>query len=85
MRHNEIRALTATFLREVAPCVEMEPNLQPITGEVFDRRSANVEENIRLDVKCKRFCNAIQDAFFDKRLASMIAKKHNQYYARIIN
>ena len=43
MRQNEIRDLTASFLREVATCVEVEPNLQPITGEVFDRRSANVE------------------------------------------
>ena len=33
MRHNEIRALTAAFLQEVVPYVEMEPNQQPITGK----------------------------------------------------
>ena len=55
MRHNEIRDLTASFLREVATCVKVEPNLEPITGEVFGGRSANVEENSRLDVKCKGF------------------------------
>ena len=65
MRHNKIRDRAASFLREVANCVEVEPNLQPITGEVFDRRSANVEENSRLDVKCNGFWNAMQDTFFD--------------------
>ena len=54
MRHNKIRDLTASFLHEVATCIEVEPNLQPITGEVFDR-SANVDENSRQDVKCKGF------------------------------
>ena len=53
MRHNEIRDLTASFLCEVATCVKVEPNLQPITEEGFGGRSANVKENSRLDVKCK--------------------------------
>ena len=41
-RHNEIRDLTAAFLQEVATCIEVEPNLQPITGEVFDKARTTV-------------------------------------------
>ena len=80
-RHNEIRDLTAAFLQEVATCIEVEPNLQQNTGEVFDRRSANVEENSRLDVKCKGFWNAMQEAFFDvwvfNPLASIASNRNN--------
>ena len=37
MRHNEIRDVTATLLREVTSNVEVEPILQPITGERMNR------------------------------------------------
>ena len=54
-RHDEIRDLKATLLREVSHCVETEPTLQPLTGEVLNGCTANREDESRLDVKCKGF------------------------------
>ena len=75
----EIRDLSAAFLHEVATCVKVEPiNLQPITEEVFDRRSPNVKENSRLDVKlkCKGFWNAMQDTLFEVRVFNPLASSN---------
>eukprot|EP00116_Pleurobrachia_bachei_P011818 sb/3472080/ len=51
MRHNQIRDLTANLLEE-AGCkdVTTEPRLLPITGEVFDHKTASTENDARLDV-----------------------------------
>ena len=78
MRHNKIRDLTAALLCEVGTCVKVEPNLQPITDseEVFDRRSPNVKENSRLDVKCKGFWNAMQDTLFEVRMFNPLASSY---------
>ena len=48
--HNEVRDITATLLSEVCSNVEIEPHLQPLTGEYFLLRTANCEQNARLDV-----------------------------------
>ena len=50
MRHNDLRDLTASLLREVAHDVQVEPHLQPLTGETFRHRSAISEDGARLDV-----------------------------------
>ena len=64
-RHDEIRDVTASLLREVTQSVETEPVLQPLTGEVLRGRSANTEDDARTDVKCRGFWNAHQDVFLD--------------------
>ena len=50
LRHNEVRDLTATLLRDVAHDVEVEPHLQPVTGEHFLLRSTITAEQARLGV-----------------------------------
>ena len=47
IRHDQICDLTAQLLTEVCPSVEVEPPLhwQPLSGESFHHRSANVEDN----------------------------------------
>ena len=50
LRHNEIRDLTATMLRQVAHDVVVEPSLQPLSGERFHLRSTNRNDQARLDV-----------------------------------
>ena len=69
MRHNEIRDVTATLglLREVTSSAEVEPILQLITEERMNCQSAKVDDNCRLDVKCREFWSSSQDAFFDVR------------------
>ena len=55
IRHNEIRDVTATLLQEVTSSVEVEPILQPITGERMNCCSAKADDNCHLDVKCREF------------------------------
>ena len=68
IRHNEIHDITATLLTEVRHNVATEPSLQPVTGETFTARSANTDDNARLDIRARGFWNNSQDAFFDVRV-----------------
>ena len=69
LRHNEVRDLTADLLTEVCHDVEIEPQLQELTGEHFSLRTANMEDGARLDVKARGFWeNRLQCAFFDVRV-----------------
>ena len=53
--HNEIRDLTAYLMSELCHNVGIEPELQPLTGERFHFRSANVDDGARLDVRAESF------------------------------
>ena len=55
IRHNELRDITAELLTEVCHSVGVEPVLQPLTGEQFSYRSANVEDGACLDVVAEGF------------------------------
>ena len=68
LRHNEIRDMTAKLLSEVCHNVATEPPLQPLSGETFTHRSANVSAEARLDIKARGFWNSTQDAYFDVRV-----------------
>ena len=48
-RHDRIRDLFAGILKDVAHGVQIEPHLQPLTGEVLPAGS-NLEDEARLDV-----------------------------------
>ena len=50
IRHNEIRDLTATLLTEVCHNVLVEPDLQPLTGEVLARATSVRTDGARLDI-----------------------------------
>ena len=65
MRHNEIQDVTATLLCEVTLYVEVEPTLQPVTGERMNRQSAKVDDNYQLHMKCRGFWSSSQDAFYE--------------------
>ena len=74
IRHNRIRDLFARFLTEVCPNVSIEPALQPLSGEAFSHRSANVEDAARLDVKAQNFWGSNREsAFFDIRVFNSYA------------
>ena len=68
IRHNEIRDITASLLTEICHNVPTEPPLQPLTGETLSARSANTDDNARLDIRARGFWNHHQDAFFDVRV-----------------
>ena len=73
-RHNEIRRITADFLKEVCLDVEEEPLLQEITGEVFQAKTAKVEKEARLDVAARGFWMRGQKLFCDIRVFNPLAK-----------
>ena len=75
-RHDEIRDLEAALLSQVCKDVATEPALQPVTGENFALRSANIEDNARLDVKARGFFRSGQCAFFDIRVAHVNASSY---------
>ena len=66
-RHNEIRDLQAELLDTVCYDVQVEPALQPITGEEL-ARGTNQAPDARLDVHCRGFWERQRAAFFDIRV-----------------
>ena len=50
LRHNDIRDITANLLTEVCSDVRVEPELQPLSGEVLEHRTAIREDGARLDI-----------------------------------
>ena len=69
LRHNEIRDLSAKLLTDVCPCVGIEPELQPLSGETLALRTANRQDEARVDIRAQGFWGERkQDAFFDVRV-----------------
>ena len=53
IQHNEARDTVAQMMREAGLlCVETEPRLQKFTGEEFDLKTTNTEDEARADIKC---------------------------------
>ena len=68
LRHKEIRDLTAGLLSEVSTGVSVEPPLQALGDEEFSLRSANREDQARLDLRASDFWVKGREAFFDVRV-----------------
>ena len=67
-RHDNIRDLLTVLLNKVCVDVQSEPHLIPIKTEKFNLRSANTNDDSRLDVKARGFWTRDQTAFFDIRV-----------------
>ena len=66
LHHNELRGFTAAALSEVCHDMAVEPVLQPPSGEYFCYATANVEDEVHLDVNVQGFWgNCFQMTFFD--------------------
>ena len=63
-RHNDLRNLAVTLVREICTNVTIEPHLQPLTGENLDYRTANREDNARLDVAADEFLGISRQSIF---------------------
>ena len=64
-RHNEFERLWAVECKKVFNDVELEPQLQPLEGEVFEYRSAVVADDARSDVRVRGFWGNWRNALFD--------------------
>ena len=62
-RHNEIRDIAAQWLNEVCADVVKKPSLQPLSGEIVLPRTANKQDDARLDIRARGFWNRQQSAF----------------------
>lgn len=75
-RHNEIRRITADFLKEVCIDVEEEPLLQEITGEIFQLKTMKKEKDARPDLSARGFWLRGQKVFCDVRVFNPLTKCH---------
>ena len=74
IRHNEVRDLLADWLTEVCSAIAVEPQLAPLSGEVFAAASTNTAPGARTDIRARGFWARAQDAFFDVRVFHPKAK-----------
>ena len=75
IRHNEIRNITASLLKEVCHDVRVEPPLQPVVGEDLPSNS-NLADEARLDICARGFWASGQMAFYDVRVFNPLAKRY---------
>ena len=68
MRHDEPKNLFAKLAAEAFRDVETEPLLQPLTGEVLKRKTANRKDDARSDVRIRGFWRKQQSAYFEFRV-----------------
>ena len=77
IRHNEVRDFTATLLKEVCYNVQVEPQLQPLTGESFSHKTANTDPCARLDISaCGVWGGRFERTFFDVRVFNPSAQSN---------
>ena len=77
IQHNEVRDTIAQCMREAGhTAVELEPQLQPLSGEVFEYKSANKDDEARSDIKCCGFWSNMRQAYFDVKVVSPFARSN---------
>ena len=74
-KNDGVRDMVAKILDEVTYDVQIEPQLQPLTGETL-QPGANTEAEARLDIAARGFWTRGEKAFFDVRIFNPFAKTH---------
>ena len=78
IQHSEVRDVLAQCMRDAGhSLVEVEPQLQELSGEVFEYKSANKEADARSDIKCNGFWIAMLQAYFDIKVVSPFARSYS--------
>ena len=55
IRYNDLRDLTANLVIDVCKDVDTEPQLIPVMGETISNRTANTNNEARVDIKSRGF------------------------------
>ena len=71
MRHNNVQDFESNLLAQVCSDVELEPPLQPLTGENV---RGLADDGARTDIRARGFWRPAQNAFFDVRLTNLNAR-----------
>ena len=74
MQHNETRDVMAQCMRDAGFFNVEEPQLQELTGEVFDDKSATKAPDTRSDIAVNGFWRPERRAFFDVKVVSPFAR-----------
>ena len=82
-RHNELRDFEADLLSMVCNDVEIEPQLQDVTGEQLSSGS-NLAKEARLDIYARGFWEQHQSAFCDIRVRHPNGESYKQLEPRQI-
>jgi len=77
MRHDSVKRLFASEAKKCFRDVELEPNLQPLSGEVLNYKSANVKPDARSDVRVRGFWTNQQIRFSTQGYKSLHRKTHS--------
>ena len=77
-RHDEVRDVTAEFLRQVCHDVRIEPSLQSLTGETFSYKTTNTNNEARLDISAHSFWTRNDRSFFDIRVFDPLAPSYEK-------
>ena len=65
MRHNQIRNITAKFLKDICSDFYVEPELRQLSGDQFEARTINKYDDARLNISVREvFRHFCQKAFF---------------------
>ena len=76
LKHNEVRDLTANLLSEVCNNVVIEPHLQPLSGETLQYKTANRDDNARLDIAANGFWGGrFERSYFNVRILTLVTLK----------
>ena len=73
---NQVRNITATLLNEICNDVQIEPQLQSLSGEHFCAKTAKKHEDAQLDISAREFWCSAQKALFDVRVFNPIASRY---------
>nr|XP_047135433.1 uncharacterized protein LOC100199667 [Hydra vulgaris] len=71
-KHDNIIDLLTVCLNKFCTNVQAEPHLIPLTNEKFNFKTANTNDEARLDIKAKGFWRKGETAFFDVRVRDAI-------------
>ena len=55
IRHDEVRDITTNMLREICKDITIKPFLQPLRGEIFTLKTANMASDARGDISVHVF------------------------------
>jgi len=75
-RHGVVADLWASLCKQAHIDVEIEPRLQPLTGEVLRLKTANHEDGARSDVRVNGFWGNGNNAYFDFKVINLFATTH---------
>ena len=78
IRHNDLRDITTSLMKEISRDVAVEPTLQPLSGETLQPQSAIRDDNAHSDIRAEGFWSGQQQAFFDVKVFNPSAASYRK-------